>query len=182
VHTLFETRRKDVVNRLTQLRQTPYPDLQLQLPADPPSYEEATSPTSPYASVSNALNQIRLDKMIADADILYKQDNVRVYFIAPDGNVSSLSNPLPLIIAQIQGNTFNAFPGGMILISIFNFYLKLKMQKHQPFTFTLEAGCIPSCLAYLPCSTQTQELSLFQTFNHQWPVRILKPLGPLYAN
>jgi hypothetical protein len=101
---LHATPRKDVVNRLTQLRQTPFANLQL--PADPPSYEEATSPTSPYASVSNALNQIRLDKMIADADILYKQENVRVYFIAPDGNVSSLSEPLPLIIARIQGKKF----------------------------------------------------------------------------
>jgi hypothetical protein len=105
--------------------------------------------------------------MIADADILYKQDNVRVYFIAPDGNVSSLSNPLPLIIAQIQGNRFKALLGETMLTTIFNFCFKLKMQKHQPFTFTSVAGCIPSCLAFLPCSTQTQELSLFQTFNHQ---------------
>jgi hypothetical protein len=41
--------------------------------------------------------------MIADSDVLYKQENVRLYFITPDGNVGSLSEPLPLTIAQVQG-------------------------------------------------------------------------------
>lgn len=46
------------------------------------------------------------------------------------------------------------------------------MQKDQPFTFILVAGCIPLCLAFLLCWTQTQEHLLFQTFNHQWLVQL----------
>ncbi|XP_059481302.1 protein spartin [Neocloeon triangulifer] len=99
--------KKDVQSRLATLQRPPAAlnggnNLDLQLPADPPSYEEATSPTSPYATVSHALNQIRMDNAIPDNDVLYRQDGVRMYFIAPDGNVSSLSEPLPLTIAQVQ--------------------------------------------------------------------------------
>ncbi|CAB3385504.1 Hypothetical predicted protein [Cloeon dipterum] len=101
--------RKEVESRLASLRAGPSPagaeplnGASAAMPSSPPSYEEATSP---YASLSGALEQLRADTVTASAnsEVIFRQEGVHMYFIAPDGQVSSLSQPLTLTIARAQG-------------------------------------------------------------------------------
>ncbi|XP_065334920.1 protein spartin isoform X2 [Cloeon dipterum] len=101
--------RKEVESRLASLRAGPPPagaappnGASVMMPSNPPSYEEATSP---YASLTGALEQLRADTVAsaADSEVVFRQEGVHMYFIAPDGQVSSLSQPLTLTIARAQG-------------------------------------------------------------------------------
>ncbi|KAF4523403.1 hypothetical protein B566_EDAN007874 [Ephemera danica] len=76
----------------------------------PPSYDEAMSTSgssngevaSPYSQLADNLRQLRTE---VEGTVLYVQENVRMYFISPDGNVGSLSSPTTLTIAQYQDDS-----------------------------------------------------------------------------
>ncbi|XP_066999747.1 protein spartin [Anabrus simplex] len=77
----------------------------------PPTYEEATSgshtsisPSSlqTYSDLGAALQNLKINTGAQSATILFAHDNVRVYFISPDGNVLSTSEPDTLYIVQLE--------------------------------------------------------------------------------
>ena len=98
---------------------------------DPPSYEEAmgiskspeaAGPSSAIATSSNtageaggvmpaprtyrelaeALSTLKVDEAVGDAEVIFAYDNVQLYFISPDGTVSSSSEPERMIIVQFS--------------------------------------------------------------------------------
>jgi hypothetical protein len=84
----------------------------------PPSYEEAMAcPRSPSAGGSSqplltyydlgvALQELKVETGAETAELLYRQENIRIYFISPDGTVSALSEPETLQIVQLEGMQF----------------------------------------------------------------------------
>lgn len=108
---MFSTLRKEVLSRLADLQNVgnlTNGQATAPLASAPPSYEEATqsslgSMLSPYAHLNNALNELKVETGATSGNVLYVQENVRMYFISPDGQVGSLSDPTALTIAQIQG-------------------------------------------------------------------------------
>lgn len=84
----------------------------------PPSYEEAMAcPRSPIAGASSqplltyydlgvALQDLKVETGAETAELVYIQENVRIYFISPDGTVSAPSEPETLRIVQLEGMQF----------------------------------------------------------------------------
>jgi hypothetical protein len=99
-----------VLCRITDVQVTPEPPV-----VSPPSYEEAMAcPRSPIAGASSqplftyydlgvALQQLKVETGAETAELLYIQENVCIYFISPDGTVSSPSKPETLRIVQLEG-------------------------------------------------------------------------------
>lgn len=88
---------------------------QQQQPYLPPSavydalLDQSHNPEQPipsYADLNNQLGDLKLQTV--EKEIIYSHDNVRLYFIAPDGRVSAASEPNTLIIGKIKGK-FNYF-------------------------------------------------------------------------
>ncbi|XP_044734878.1 protein spartin isoform X2 [Chrysoperla carnea] len=85
-------------------------------PADPPpSYEEAVSESSSatphtYSELASALENLKIEPTATDTRelaLVYAQDNVRVYFISPDGTVVSFNNLETLNIYVAVGEKKN---------------------------------------------------------------------------
>ncbi|KAJ4446909.1 hypothetical protein ANN_13610 [Periplaneta americana] len=73
----------------------------------PPTYEEAMSspnsgPLLTYHDLGVALQNLKVETGAQNAEIIYTQENVRMYFISPDGSVSAPSEPQVLQIAQLE--------------------------------------------------------------------------------
>lgn len=62
----------------------------------------AEEPAPSYADLNNQLGDLKIS---TDKEILYSHDNVRLYFIAPDGRVSATLEPNTLIIGKIIGKS-----------------------------------------------------------------------------
>lgn len=97
--------RGEVLTRINCIQASP--DYLKQIPP-PPTYEEAmaSSSTRPqtYNELANALNNIEATSYSKNAEIIYTHDNVKMYYIAPDGNVLSTSEPQTLNILLVDGN------------------------------------------------------------------------------
>jgi hypothetical protein len=84
----------------------------------PPSYEEAVAcPRSPTGGASSqslltyhdlgvALQEMKVETGAETAQLIYVQENVRIYFISPDGSVSTPSEPETLQIVHLEGIHF----------------------------------------------------------------------------
>lgn len=77
-------------------------------PDTPPSYEEATGTESnfpkTYMDLANALEHIKIEPDLnIYSDVIYKHDNVKIYFISSDGTVQLYSEPETMTIALTQG-------------------------------------------------------------------------------
>lgn len=77
----------------------------------PPSYDEAmasssSSETHPktYQDLAVALSNLHIESPNSNAEVIYTHNNVKLYFISPDGVVLSTSQPETLNIALIDGN------------------------------------------------------------------------------
>ncbi|KAG8267186.1 Spartin [Homalodisca vitripennis] len=100
------------VQRPAELRPPERPeDLALE---PPPSYEEAmaTSPvnrspapvSSPrtYTELGQALQELKVEADMQSVQVIFHVEDVRVYFISPDGTVSAPSQPNQLRILQLE--------------------------------------------------------------------------------
>jgi hypothetical protein len=102
--------RKEVLCRIADAQVTPDPPL-----VSPPSYEEAMAcPRShtdgassqslmTYHDLGLALQELKVETGAETVHLIYIQENVRIYFISPDGTVSTPSEPKTLQIAQLEG-------------------------------------------------------------------------------
>lgn len=83
-------------------------------PEPPPSYDEAVASTSStpsegvprtYVELAAELENLQMDTKsgVANTTVLYRHDNVRLYIIAPGGQVLSTSETETLTIALIEG-------------------------------------------------------------------------------
>ena len=108
--------RKEVLSRIADTQVTPAPPVVP--PPPPPSYEEAMAGVrSPGAEASSrrlltyydlgvALQELKVETGAETAELLYVQENVRIYFISPDGTVSAHLEPETLQIVQLEGKQF----------------------------------------------------------------------------
>jgi hypothetical protein len=106
--------RKEVLCRIADTQVTPAPPL---VPP-PPSYEEAMAdvrspgaeassrPLLTYYDLGVALQELKVETGAETAELLYIQENVRIYFISPDGTVSAPLEPETLQIVQLEGKQF----------------------------------------------------------------------------
>ncbi|XP_072386300.1 protein spartin [Diabrotica undecimpunctata] len=84
------------------------------LSEDPPSYEEAMSSTDDegpvtYKDLATALRDLSVDpNQNIQEEVVYTHDNVRVYFISPNGEVVSTLQPEVLTISLVRGTEPNA--------------------------------------------------------------------------
>lgn len=69
-----------------------------------------------YAELNNQLGDLKLQT--TEKEIIYSHDNVRLYFIAPDGRVSSSSEPNTLIIGKIKGESESDPSTGRIYLQV----------------------------------------------------------------
>ncbi|KAG5882430.1 hypothetical protein JTB14_025236 [Gonioctena quinquepunctata] len=80
----------------------------------PPSYEEALSLSEDevprtYKDLATALQELSIDpNENMQEDVIYAHDDVRVYFISPNGEVLSTQNPETLKISLVGGREPNA--------------------------------------------------------------------------
>lgn len=77
-------------------------------PEAPPSYDEAVySPISDriltYQELGEALQNLKVETGATSAELLLAIDNVRVYFISPNGTVTSGIESDTLHIARFEG-------------------------------------------------------------------------------
>lgn len=80
-------------------------------PPAPPTYDEAVgvdaaNKPQTYVELAAELENIKvgsLDNLIDRADIIYSLENVRLYYIAPSGDVTALSEGHTLRIALVEG-------------------------------------------------------------------------------
>lgn len=95
-------------------------------PAQPPSYDEAMGISKSgeagvvqgvepalrtYRELGEALNTLKVNEASGDAEVIFAYDNVRLYFISPDGSVSSSSEPERMQIIQFtEDNVENRPP------------------------------------------------------------------------
>lgn len=85
----------------------------------PPSYEDTMSTTSggsnprTYSELAEALDNLHVDTPQGQAEIVYTQDGVKMYFIAPNGTVQSTTDAMNLNIAMIE--TFDDTPASAFL-------------------------------------------------------------------
>lgn len=76
---------------------------------DPPSYEEAISspedePPRTYMDLATALNELNANQNQGiQENVIYIYEEVRLYFISPNGEVLSTQEPQVLKISLIQG-------------------------------------------------------------------------------
>ncbi|XP_063227951.1 protein spartin [Bacillus rossius redtenbacheri] len=95
--------KQEVLSRLADLQSSPEPP---QRP--PPSYEEAVSAPAArpvphtYKELGDALQELRVETDASTAQVLFVLEGVRLYFISPDGTVTSTSRPDTLRIVQLQ--------------------------------------------------------------------------------
>jgi hypothetical protein len=106
--------RKEVLCRIADTQVTPAPPVA----PPPPSYEEAMACVRPpgteasscplltYYDLGVALQDLKVETGAETAQLLYVQENVRIYFISPDGTVSAPSEPETLRIVQLEGVQF----------------------------------------------------------------------------
>ncbi|XP_046666035.1 protein spartin isoform X2 [Homalodisca vitripennis] len=120
--------RKEILSRIA--------DTQVQRPAElrpperpedlalepPPSYEEAmaTSPvnrspapvSSPrtYTELGQALQELKVEADMQSVQVIFHVEDVRVYFISPDGTVSAPSQPNQLRILQLEDGRDASLP------------------------------------------------------------------------
>lgn len=102
--------KKEVLCRIADTQIIPAPPV---VPP-PPSYEEAMACLRPpgaeasscrlltYYDLGVALQELKVETGAETAELLYVQENVRIYFISPDGTVSAPSEPETLQIIQLE--------------------------------------------------------------------------------
>ncbi|GLV43973.1 spartin [Carabus blaptoides fortunei] len=80
-------------------------------PVPPPSYDEAMSSSTStcsdrprtYSELASALETMQIDETNRVAQLIFMHDNVQLYFISPDGTVSSSAELQTLKIGVVQG-------------------------------------------------------------------------------
>lgn len=85
-------------------------------PAPPPSYDEAMSMSSTssgnaprtYQELARALENMRIDEQNKQAEIIFICDNVKLYFISPDGSVTLSNEVQTLRIGTVEGMVLRA--------------------------------------------------------------------------
>lgn len=117
--------REDVKNKVVTLKSRVASSSAL--PSSPPSYEEAMGmdasksdeaaagtssepqaglAVSPalrtYRELGQALHTLRVNEEAGDAEVIFAYDNVLLYFISPDGSVSSSNEPERMIIVHFS--------------------------------------------------------------------------------
>lgn len=110
--------RAEVLTRINTIQSAPgFQDI---LPEDPPSYEEAMSSASStdgstqqrgvtYKDLATALQELSIDpNQHLNEEIVYMHHGVRLYFISPNGEVTSTQEPQTLKISLVQGSEPNA--------------------------------------------------------------------------
>lgn len=103
--------RAEVLMRINTLhRQHSFPS------GDPPSYEEAVSGGAPlqpqtYSELAAALKDIEVDRTNSEveAEIIYVHEDVKLYYITPDGSVTQTSEAETLTIALLSGMYLTVF-------------------------------------------------------------------------
>lgn len=63
-----------------------------------------------YRELGEALNTLKVDQIDGDAEVIFAYDSVRLYFISPDGTVSSSSEPEKMCIVQYTDDTVENRP------------------------------------------------------------------------
>lgn len=82
---------------------------------DPPTYEEAMSSSEEeiprtYKDLATALQELSVDpNQRMHEEVIYTHDNVRLYFISPNGEVLSTREPQTLIISSVQSKIYFLF-------------------------------------------------------------------------
>ncbi|XP_023018570.2 spartin [Leptinotarsa decemlineata] len=80
----------------------------------PPSYEEVVSSSEDeapktYQDLATALRELSIDpNQNMQEEVIYTHDNIRVYFISPNGEVTSTRNPEVMKISLVEGTEPNA--------------------------------------------------------------------------
>lgn len=82
-------------------------------PPAPPTYDEAIggqNPSQPqtYVDLATALDNLTVENVRSDAEVIYTQENVRLFFISPTGEVTATSQGHILRIAIIEGSPGSA--------------------------------------------------------------------------
>jgi hypothetical protein len=72
----------------------------------PPGAEASSCRLLTYYDLGVALQELKVETGAETAELLYVQENVRIYFISPDGTVSAPSEPETLQIIQLEGVQF----------------------------------------------------------------------------
>lgn len=75
----------------------------------PPSYEEAVASTpQTYSDLANALNNMSVDSVdtgdAIEAEVVFMYENVKLYFVSGNGEVSSTLSPQTLKIILVEGD------------------------------------------------------------------------------
>lgn len=94
----------------------------------PPSYEEAMaiSPTADtqsllqcsretttsclpqtYSELGEALQNLKIETKMQSVQVIFKVENVQIYFITPDGRVSAPSKPSQLRVIELEGTSID---------------------------------------------------------------------------
>ncbi|XP_018331959.1 protein spartin [Agrilus planipennis] len=78
----------------------------------PPLYDDVvgpeTQPTQMYQEITSAAHNLANDIQSAEAtEVIYSYDNVKLYFISPDGTVCQTSQPQQMIIGLVESKKEN---------------------------------------------------------------------------
>lgn len=99
--------RAEVLTRINTIQESATPEIM----EAPPSYEEAIAnspvgtPTTPqtYNDLACALNHLKVDSNVEmEAEVVYIYEGVKLYFISPNGEVSSTLAPQTLKIILVE--------------------------------------------------------------------------------
>lgn len=100
--------RAEVLMRINSLQNQLEVHQEFEAPAPPPSYDEAMSNASnavpkTYGELASALQAMKIEESNNPSTVIYSHDNVKLYFILPDGTVVSTTENLTLIIGIVEG-------------------------------------------------------------------------------
>jgi spartin len=102
--------RGEVLSRITCIQKS---NQTFESREQPPSYEEAMASTpvetpQTYNDLANALEHMTVKSNVTmEAEVMYMYENVKLYFISPDGEVSSTLKPQTLKITLVENEGEN---------------------------------------------------------------------------
>ncbi|XP_008201219.1 protein spartin isoform X1 [Tribolium castaneum] len=111
--------RGEVLSRITCIQKS---HEEFESREQPPSYEEAIASTptetpQTYNDLANALNRMTVDTgMTMEAEVMFMYENVKLYFISPNGEVSSTLTPQTLKITLVENDESANVPRAILQI------------------------------------------------------------------
>jgi spartin len=120
--------RGEVLSRITCIQKS---NQTFESREQPPSYEEAMASTpvetpQTYNDLANALEHMTVKSNVTmEAEVMYMYENVKLYFISPDGEVSSTLKPQTLKITLVESNNYFKYMFFCVLIG--ELQMKVKM-------------------------------------------------------